>query len=282
MCVYKRNKRRRRLQKTQNQIDCDFGSCTQRRARLAIRFESVLRRWRWREANRDESGFNQIVHTASSSRCCIVFLPGRITKIKRSVDTPVLGILFSHGKRNKVEIGRIGCRSRLLPLPVTTTSDHAIDTTEIGQKWWRSRMIQFLEKSRRRFFLSYFSPFSFLGFPVDAFLFSLLLFLILLLSARWLLSSPANHIRLNLTDSQKKNLKKNKKKRSADHSVRWGKLSGGGFRERKGGITFFFFSFFVFRDSVEWRRYLRCRDQFRSTCPLCPQPLSLSLNVQYT
>lgn len=124
--------------------------------------------------------------------------------------------------------------------------------------------------------------FLFLGFPVDAFLFSLLLFLILLLSARWLLSSPANHIRLNLTDSQKKNLKKNKKKRSADHSVRWGKLSGGGFRERKGGITFFFFSFFVFRDSVEWRRYLRCRDQFRSTCPLCPQPLSLSLNVQYT
>lgn len=208
MCVYKRNKRRRRLQKTQNQIDCDFGSCTQRRARLAIRFESVLRRWRWREANRDESGFNQIVHTASSSRCCIVFLPGRITKIKRSVDTPVLGILFSHGKQNKVEIGRIGCRSRLLPLPVTTTSDHAIDTTEIGQKWWRSRMIQFLEKSRRRFFLSYFSPFSFLGFPVDAFLFSLLLFLILLLSARWLLSSPANHIRLNLTDSQKKKSKK--------------------------------------------------------------------------
>lgn len=134
MCVYKRNKRRRRLQKTQNQIDCDFGSCTQRRARLAIRFESVLRRWRWREANRDESGFNQIVHTASSSRCCIVFLPGRITKIKRSVDTPVLGILFSHGKQNKVEIGRIGCRSRLLPLPVTTTSDHAIDTIEIGQK----------------------------------------------------------------------------------------------------------------------------------------------------
>lgn len=58
----------------------------------------------------------------------------------------------------------------------------------------------------------------------------------------------------------------------------WGILSGGGFRERKGGITFFFFSFFFhFRDSVEWRRYLRCRNQFRSTCPLCPQPLSLSL-----
>lgn len=46
----------------------------------------------------------------------------------------------------------------------------------------------------------------FLGFPVDAFLFSLLLFLILLLSARWLLSSPSNHIRLNLTDSQKKKI----------------------------------------------------------------------------
>jgi hypothetical protein len=90
--------------------------------------------------------------------------------------------------------------------------DHAIDTTEIAQKMMAisddsipgekssSLVLSFL------FFLFFF--FSFLGFPVDAFLFSLLLFLILLLSARWLLSSPANHIRLNLTDSQKKKSKK--------------------------------------------------------------------------
>lgn len=96
---------------------------------------------------------------------------------------------------------------------MTTTSDHAIDTIEIGQKMMAisddsipgeksSSVLSFL------FLFLVFLFFLFLGFPVDAFLFSLLLFLILLLSARWLLSSPANHIRLNLTDSQKKKSKK--------------------------------------------------------------------------
>lgn len=84
----------------------------------------------------------------------------------------------------------------------------------------------------------------FLGFPVDAFLFSLLLFLILLLSARWLLSSPANHIRLNLTDSQKKNLKKNKKKRSADHSVLVGNTQRGRISGAEGRNNFFLLLFF--------------------------------------
>lgn len=52
-----------------------------------------------------------------------------------------------------------------------------------------------------------------------------------------------------------------------------GRISGA-----EGRNNFFLLLFFFhFRDSVEWRRYLRCRNQFRSTCPLCPQPLSLSL-----
>jgi hypothetical protein len=105
VCI-KRNKRRRRLQKTQNQIDCDFGSCTQRReAREPVRvgFFAVDVDGKPIAMNRDST---RLSTQPPPPFVVVVFLPGRITKIKRSVDTPVLGILFSHGKQNKVEIGR--------------------------------------------------------------------------------------------------------------------------------------------------------------------------------